>query len=239
MMGTGWYVMERQTDMRWGFSRGTLFAIQAFVAVALSIPAAGSGTLGLDVTITKAVQGLDLGPLVGVVHAFNWIGDTPASLALGGLTVMLLAYFHRAFESSLVLATIVVRILNPILKELLASPRPAGDGVEVWGVFDGFGFPSGHSTGALLLYGSLIWVAGRLGPFPGQRLLQALAAAMILGIGFSRIYVGAHWPSDVLGGFLWGSIFLLMMLALCERLWAARAVPTPEVDAEGLLAPAN
>jgi len=225
--------------MRWDSGRATILAVLAGAAVALSIPTAGSGTLALDVTITKAIQGLDLGPLVGVVHALNWIGDMPASLALGGLAVMLLAYFHRTFESSLVLAAIAVRIFNPLLKELLASPRPDGPGIEVWGSFDGFGFPSGHSTGALLLYGSLIWVLGRLGPFRGQRALQALAAAMILGIGFSRVYVGAHWPSDVLGGFLWGSIFLLIAFAVCEWLWAARAAPEVEVEADGLLAPAS
>jgi undecaprenyl-diphosphatase len=91
----------------------------------------------------------------------------------------------------------------------------------------------------MLLYGSLFNVASRMGPFRGWRLVQALAALMILGIGFSRIYVGAHWPTDVLGGYLWGATFLLAAVMLCERVWSPQPEPVAAAGADEVYVAAN
>ena len=213
------------------------FGALVISALLLSIPAAGDGTPSLDVTITQAVQRIDSGTVDAIANVLNWLGETAPAVALGGLAVLMLAYLHRAFEASIVLAAVAAKSFSPMLKDLLESPRPDGSSVQVTDVFNGFGFPSGHAMGAMLLYGSLFYVTGRLDPFRGQRVVQALAVLMILGTGFSRIYVGAHWPTDVLGGYLWGSTFLVVAIAICTSIWAPRTGNERVIDVGAVLNP--
>ena len=208
-------------------------------ALLLSIPAAGDGTPSLDVTITQAVQRIDSGAVDGIANVLNWLGQTAPAVALGGLAVLVLAYLHRTFEASVVLAAVAAKSFSPMLKGLFESPRPDGSSVQVIDVFNGFGFPSGHAMGAMLLYGSLFYVAWRLAPFRGQWLVQALAVLMILGTGFSRIYVGAHWPTDVLGGYLWGATFLVAGIAICRTVWAPRTGDDRVIDIGAAFEPKN
>lgn len=69
----------------------------------------------------------------------------------------------------------------------------------------GFSFPSGHATGAMLIFGSLlIVISQRMNKGLGKQVLQTGLVALILLIGLSRIYLGVHYPSDVLAGFILG-----------------------------------
>jgi membrane-associated phospholipid phosphatase len=92
--------------------------------------------------------------------------------------------------------------LNFALKELLAQPRPADlePGINLIKE-SGYGLPSGHAQSAVVLWGFLAH-AGR------KRWLWAPAVALMLLIGFSRIYLGVHFPTDVLGGWLIGAVLL-------------------------------
>jgi undecaprenyl-diphosphatase len=92
--------------------------------------------------------------------------------------------------------------LNLALKELLAQPRPADlePGINLIKE-SGYGLPSGHAQSAVVLWGFLAY-AGR------KRWLWAPAAALMALIGFSRVYLGVHFPTDVLGGWLIGAVLL-------------------------------
>lgn len=110
----------------------------------------------------------------------------------------------------LVLAALAV---NPVLKELIARPRPGADDLMIRRGAPGYGFPSGHTDAATLLYG---FAAASLAMAASTRIAApcvALAALAVALIGFERVYDGAHWPSDVAGGFVVG----LLLLAAC---WA-------------------
>lgn len=112
----------------------------------------------------------------------------------------------------------LVRGVNPLLKRLLDSPRPTDDLVRVMEQAQGMGFPSGHSMGVALLYGLSAFLLSRLEPQVAFRAVIWLIAAGLIGAtGFGRIYAGAHWPSDVLGGYLWASVVALVMLGLAEN----------------------
>ncbi len=183
-------------------------------AVGLSLVAAGDCAVPCDVAAAQAVQRAMLPGGRGLAQAVNWLGQAfPGQIVLVLLfALLLLRSGHRA-EALLVAATLPLRLLNGALKALVGSPRPTADAVEVLERANGLGFPSGHASGAVLFYGALIAVAPCLFRSPTACWVFRLAcAAMIVLVGLSRVAVGAHWPSDVGGGYLWGGVLLALLL---------------------------
>ena len=115
-------------------------------------------------------------------------------------------------------------ISNEGVKALVGRPRP--NPLEPG---EAGSFPSGHTVHAVIYLG-VVWslVAPRLAE---RRHRQALAALFVVGVlltGLSRIYLGRHWPSDVLGGLLVGCIALWALWTVASRtLLAGRADPRP------------
>lgn len=116
-------------------------------------------------------------------------------------------------------AGVVLMYGSQVLKELVQSPRPVVEfGVRVDQLRDSYGFPSGHVYSDVLIYGLLAvmapaYVPGRLVP-----VVRVLCLAVILLAGPARVVIGAHWPSDTIGGYLWGGA------ALCLAVWFGRWV---------------
>lgn len=79
-------------------------------------------------------------------------------------------------------------------------------------------FPSGHILLALYVYGMLTWLWVRASRNRGERILAWLPAlAVALTVGYSRLLLGAHWPSDTIAGFLLGALYLVLVLAALGR----------------------
>lgn len=99
-------------------------------------------------------------------------------------------------------------LLNPSLKAIFERSRPVHDEV----IFDGWSFPSGHASGAVVAYGMLAWIL--LHVLPGRWHLPAIltAIAIIFSTGFSRIYLQAHYLSDVIAGFASGTAWLILCI---------------------------
>lgn len=96
---------------------------------------------------------------------------------------------------NLVLATLI----NQLLKFMIQRPRPAGYRLAT---VSGYSFPSGHSMAAMAFYGLLIWMVWRYEKDTFVKWLGVLGfGAVIVLVGFSRIYLGVHYASDVLAGF--------------------------------------
>ncbi|MGH2534848.1 MAG: phosphatase PAP2 family protein [Thermomicrobiales bacterium] len=79
-------------------------------------------------------------------------------------------------------------------------------------------FPSGHVMGAVMLYGLLYAAAGRIESTAIRRAVQGGSVLIIASVGFSRVWDGAHWPTDVLGAYALGGLMLIPLLALRNRL---------------------
>lgn len=191
-----------------------VFALM-FPALMLTMFAAGHGTLPGDVYISRLIQDSFPTSLGWLTKAVNTIGSTLGAIVTSvAIGAALIAVGFRA-GGLLVLATLVVRPFNELLKLAAGSPRPEPMRVEVVEFADGLGFPSGHVSGAMLLYGSLFYLAPRLSDSP--RIVWSIrigSGLMIVLMGLSRIHVGAHWPSDVLGGYLWGAIALSALISI-------------------------
>ena len=137
------------------------------------------------------------------------------------LAISLMVWVGRA-EALLVALTPLAPLVNLGLKELAARPRP--DAALALLEETGYGFPSGHAVFAAAFLGTAIYALNGIS-IPGNsrwhrrflRIAQASLALLILVIGASRVYLGVHWPSDVIGGFLFGGL-CVAALAIARRI---------------------
>lgn len=111
-----------------------------------------------------------------------------------------------------------ISAIDQLLKVLVRRPRPQGFRlVEA----PGLSFPSGHSMAAMAFYGYGIWLTqSAAGGFSSGLLITVVLACVILAIGVSRIYLGVHYASDVLGGFCLASAWVVLFVRLTSWILA-------------------
>jgi undecaprenyl-diphosphatase len=191
----------------------------------LAYAAHHSGGLPGDNDFSAWVQGISL-PFFGeAMEAVSYLGDTMPSVVTVAAVALVLLLLRRRLESLfLIMLAIVGGLLTQAAKILVDRPRPGGD---IAG--GGFSFPSGHVTYAMVMGGFLFFLSPRLlRNRVASRVLRALMAAFVLLIGLSRAYLGVHWPSDVLGGYLLGGLVLTAGVHLYSRVKRPR--PGPEAE---------
>lgn len=131
-------------------------------------------------------------------------------LALGVLLLFLLRGWRREAKT-LVICLFGAALLNQLLKVLFARARP-----ELFRLVEetGYSFPSGHSMVSFCVYGFLAYIFSRSVSSLRLRILAfAMAAVLVAAIGVSRIYLGVHYPTDVLAGFVAGGTWLGFCMA--------------------------
>ena len=107
----------------------------------------------------------------------------------------------------------LISILNDLFKFAVDRPRPSLEQVQIIGINHGNGYPSGHTFFATLFLGFLAYLLFTHLQNRVWRIVSLiLLISLILLVGSSRIYLGAHWPSDVLGGYLLGGLFLTLLI---------------------------
>ncbi len=166
------------------------------------------------INVIVAIQQVH-GPLLdGFFGAITFLGDEQFYLFL--IPVMVWCLDFR-FGVRLAAFFLMASYINVGLKDLFQHPRPFDlvPGVKL-AAAEGYGLPSGHAQSATVVWGTL---AARW----RRTWLLGLAAALIVLIGFSRVYLGVHFPTDVLAGWAIGGILLVVYLAVqpgVER-WAS------------------
>ena len=158
-----------------------------------------------------------------VMLFFTTMGESVVLGLLIALAAVALLRNGRWIDAGgLIIAGAGAGILNQRLKATYQRIRPD--------LFQGpfhltsYSFPSGHSMGAIACYGMLAFVTIRLLRRRWQQIAVGLAAALlVLCVGLSRIYFGVHYPTDVLGGFMAGAIWLAITIAIVRAAeWHAR-----------------
>lgn len=133
---------------------------------------------------------------------------------------------HRYSAALLLIATVGGILLNGLLKMGFGRPRPQ---IFDWGVeVVSWSFPSGHAMSAAVVYGTVAYLASRLQVRHWHRVLTLAAAAiLILLIAISRLYLGVHYPSDVIAGVIIGLAWASFCMATLEaiQLYARRRAP--------------
>jgi undecaprenyl-diphosphatase len=199
----------------------TLSAIIAsiLITIQLSVEAAEQETISADVLVSRWVQKVSLPGQIYLVDFLNWIGRPIPLALLTGLVAITLMSRRRYAEALLVLPTTATHAINAVLKNVIQSPRPTDDHVRIQDHAAGFGFPSGHTMAIVVFCGVVAYLAWRLIEHRRlQYVVHALVALAVVGIGFSRVHSGAHWPSDVLGGYLWGAFYTSVLVLIFHRM---------------------
>lgn len=197
---------------RWALALFGLAVLVIFLSMVYQIK--HHGLLPGDLEATLALQSIAapwFKELMVAVSIFGWSPWSVVSVvAAASLVTLWLGY-----KSGLYLAGIVglQALVNYVIKELVARPRPTDPPVWVYRPEAGFSFPSGHVMFYTVFFGFLLFLAWRyLQPGWLRGLLIATLAALIVLVGFSRIYLGAHWLSDVVAGYLLGGLILWMAI---------------------------
>lgn len=179
-----------------------------------------------DLFLIRHVQLWDQPMLTAIMEMVSFIGKGWPMIALAVVVSACFFVVNRRRECYTALCALGIMGLSPLLKLLIDRPRPPADLVEVAQTFGGLGYPSGHAFQALVLFGLLIYLCSISISRPWLRTsIQGALGLLILTIGISRIYLGAHWPSDVLGGYLLGGAFLLPLL----KVYGAKAGQTARI----------
>ena len=173
---------------------------------ALVTAAATTGlTTAIDTRIILAARTDPSAPLTALMRAASWLGAGPA-IPLAVLIAMALRWRRGERTAWLYFgACLSGWALNIALKGLTHRPRPMGISPKLTAA--GFySYPSGHAMLAILVFGFGAFLFARTVRSPAVRYaVVGIATLITLLIGIARIYLGAHWPTDVLGGLLAGA----------------------------------
>jgi len=197
-------------------SRAVKLAIAA-ACVLLVIAAGSERFLALDAEIAVWIRAYAAPENINVALGLTILGSNPLALGILVLAAIPLAFKRWWADLALLTAGIVGAIqINPRLKDFFDRPRPFFEGQAL--TFPGTSFPSGHAMTATALWIALLLIAlPRLSP-PRRPWAMFAAVAIVVIVALTRIYLGAHYLTDVLGGVAFG----LLWLALCDA--AVRAI---------------
>jgi len=198
-------VVEKQTRLV------ALAALVLFIYLAAEVWRGQA--IAFDVSIRNTVHAWASPPLTFLMRGVTWFGSSVCLVILAALAVCFLAARGRKRAAIiLVVASAGAEALDQILKFAFQRARPQA-------FFDfvrpiGYSFPSGHSITACCFYGVLAAILAARQPSRALRAAIWTAAALLcLAIGFSRIYLGVHYPSDVLAGYAAALVWLAAVRA--------------------------
>jgi undecaprenyl-diphosphatase len=180
----------------------------------------------LDADVVRRVAALRTTPLDGALLLVTNMGDPWIITVLLVVSGLALLRARRWLDGlAVALAGGGAWLLTESLKLYYQRARPALVPTPL--EMSGYSFPSGHTLGAMVGYGMVLFIALRVVRWPRLRaLLLLLLPAMIVLIGASRVYFAVHFPTDVLAGFLVGTAWLLLVVQavwIGERYRASRS----------------
>ena len=165
--------------------------------------------------------------LTTVVFAVTKIGNTEVIIASAALAVIVLAALrHWRGALALALSITITELLVAVVKGIVERPRPPAEAALTHA--NDFSFPSGHAAATTAVFALLVWLA--LTHLRGAVRLVAVATGVtvMLAVGLSRIYLGVHYPTDVMAGWLVGAALAFaswLIVCVLGRLVSRRLAP--------------
>jgi undecaprenyl-diphosphatase len=176
----------------------------------------------IDVSLFNLMKEMRNAPADEIMIAITMLGDGAVLTVVAVVIVAWLAW-RRAYRGAIAAAIAIVagKIFVPVLKYGIQRPRP----IELYGGAEMFSFPSGHATMAMLIFGILaVLVSHSMGRW-GRAVVYATCGIAVIAIAYSRVYLGAHWVSDVAGGLLFGAVMAAAFAVAIEAIPPRRIMP--------------
>lgn len=189
-----------------------LISLAFFLLIGLKVRNTNEGIL-FDKLILDIIHRNPNNGLIIIMKGISFIGSAyfliPAIVGALNYTIIKKDYY---ISKLLIVSTLGSYLANFLLKLLFQRVRP----LEYFLVDQGgLSYPSGHSMVAMTLYMTLAYIVNlRLGEEKKKKIIQFFLYAMIILMGISRLYLGVHWPTDILGGYLAGYIFFRIQIYL-------------------------
>ncbi len=198
---------------------GYVLALAAVVALALAAHMATANGLPGDLPFTRELQETRNPVVFGVLYFVSYIGFAPLSYLIPLVLLLGLVAVRLRLEAIFLALGLLADALGGLIKLVVGRQRPAAGLVHVVEQINSPSFPSGHTLHYTVFFGFLafvLWTSFRRSW--GRNLLVAICALLVVLVGPSRVYLGEHWASDVVGGYLIGGLCLVPLVA--GYLWA-------------------
>jgi membrane-associated phospholipid phosphatase len=195
-----------------------------------------------DLQITILLQKISDLPVIGapftaLMVAVSWIGYNPQTIIIPLVICLILFAVGLRWEAiSGAVAALGSSGFATLAKIVVHRPRPTEDLVHIFQRVGEFSFPSGHVVFYVTFFGFLLFLVFTLfKPIIWRFLAGVVFGALIVLVGPSRVYLGAHWPSDVVGAYLLGSLCLVVVIWFYR--WGKKRFFTHQAVAPGPVTP--
>jgi membrane-associated phospholipid phosphatase len=207
----GELIMKKQ-KIWFGVFLFILLAIFSWAFLEIADNFDGSQIRHFDQKIISIIQGNVSDRLTAIMLWITFIGSVKGVAILTFIVfICLFLTRHRLMAMYLAITvTLGAGAFNQILKLIFKRTRP-----DIQPIIQesGYSFPSGHSMGSMILYGSLAFILFKVYKHIWAKIAGAIIGVLlVLIIGVSRIYLGVHYPSDVVGGYLAGAFWILICM---------------------------
>lgn len=209
-----------QLDLRRKFFL-TFLIFVGFSFLLLSILAKSTPYFKIDLTVSNLIQGINFYCFDILMYAISDLGGSTWGAVLITIASVYVYFLKRAKDAGMVVISgIGASLLADFIKRVISRPRPDSELINQLLPFTkNDSFPSGHVLLFVGIFGFLIYIT-YLHLYKGllRTFLLFTFSLMILLIGVSRIYLGVHWFSDVLGSYLIGIIWLYLVIYTSRKL---------------------
>lgn len=172
-------------------------------------------SLILDTCITTAVYEIRTDFLTVLLKMITYLGNWQ-SIVILCLVLLIIRKTRKQFGIPVTASALTVTLLNKVIKIMVQRPRP--DITYHLIKQGGYSFPSGHSITSLAVFGMLVYLIQKyVTDRKRANALTIVCSIPMIFIGISRIYLGVHYPSDVLGGWFLGMAVLMGIIIILEK----------------------
>lgn len=170
-----------------------------------------NNSLKFDTVIYNLISNIIGNNMTTIVKLITFLGS--ATIVISITVLLLIIFKNKKIGLCLGLNLIIITIFQYILKFLIGRPRPVGINLIEE---KNYSFPSGHSLTAMAFYGFIIYLIYK-SKLKHKKIYITLLSILILLIGLSRVYLGVHYITDVLGGFTFSLFYLIIYINFIEK----------------------
>lgn len=197
------------------------------VIAGLAVAVNESAAVGrMDTTLAGDIRPSALAPVTDWVFGVTALGSTGTIVPITVLAVaVLVALRHWRWALALASSVALTQGVVALVKLLVSRPRPPA--ADALSIASGFSFPSGHAATSAALYVTLAFLAARACRGPARAVIVLAGTLLVLAVGASRVYLGVHYPTDVVAGWLTGGAVALASWLAVSHVRALRVASDP------------